>query len=42
MCGLLDKDEYLKEIDNTSHQKLEMVKNLVFDLKKVLKPHWEI
>ena len=42
MCGLLDKDEYLKEIDNTSHQKFEKVKNLVFDLKKVLKPHWEI
>jgi len=42
MCGLLDEDKYLKEIDNTSHQKFEKVKNLVFDLKKVLKPHWEI
>ena len=42
MCGLLGKDEYLKEIDNTSHQKIERVKNLVFDLKKVLKLHWEI
>jgi acetoin utilization deacetylase AcuC-like enzyme len=43
MCGLLNNtEEYLKEKDDYSHQKYEKVKNLVSELKQVLKPYWDL
>ena len=43
MCGLLDNaEDYLKEKDDYSHQKYEKVRNLVSELKQILKPHWDL
>ena len=43
MCGLMGKDqEYLKEKDEYSHQKYEKVKNLVSELKHLIKPYWNL
>ena len=41
ICGLLCKDDYLKEKEATDY-KSEQVKNLVNELKKVLADYWKI
>jgi acetoin utilization deacetylase AcuC-like enzyme len=41
-CGLLNKKEYIKEIDKSSHQKYEKVLELISELKDVLKSYWDL
>lgn len=40
MCGLLDKHNYIKEKDSTSHYKVEIVMDNVSRLKKLLSDYW--
>jgi len=42
MCGLLDCKKYIKEHDRFSHKKFEVTKNLVSNLKRMLKPYWSL
>ena len=40
MCGFLDRTNIFKELDKQQFQKLEMVKELVSELKTILTPYW--
>ena len=42
MCGFLDKNDIIKEQDKTQFQKFEKVKELVSELKDILKPYWSL
>ena len=42
VCGLINHKYYIREFDNHSFKKYEIVKNQVSKLKKVLKPHWSL
>jgi uncharacterized protein YqgQ len=41
MCGLLNKKDYIKEEDILDRN-LEEVKQLVLELKRLLKSHWNL
>ncbi len=41
ICGLLEKDNYIKEEETLNH-KTEQVKNLVNELKKMLSDYWNL
>jgi acetoin utilization protein AcuC len=41
MCGILNKKDYIKE-ENIPDRNLDEVKQLVLELKRLLKPHWNL
>jgi hypothetical protein len=41
MCGLLGRDDYIKE-DEILDSKTKEVEKLVSDLKNLLSPYWEL
>jgi len=41
MCGLLSKEDYMQEKDITD-KGVDEVENLVYELKKLLMPHWNL
>lgn len=41
VCGLLDKEEYIKEEDTTLHRKFDKTMDLVAELKNQLSSYWD-